>query len=149
MSQERIPTPRVVAFALMTGYLLAGPIYIQGLHGNTAALVPWNMFRSVGPACRVELRERKTPTEEQRLDRFRELGYWRDAELTSSRRAPNDVRVVLDEAQALAVARRLCAAKPRADIRVYLSCADDHGGWATVLQGERNACEATSSERSQ
>lgn len=139
----------MVAFALITGYLLAGPIYIQGLHGSTAALIGWTMFRNVGPACRVEFRERRSPTEEQRLDRFGELGYWRDAELTSSRRAPNDVRVVLDEAQALTVARRLCAAKPRADVRVYLSCADDHGGWTKVLQGERNACEATSSERSQ
>jgi hypothetical protein len=149
VSQERIPTARVVLFTLITGYLLAGPIYIQGLHGRSVALIPWNMFRSVGPACRAEFRERKSPAEEQRLDRFRELGYWRDAELTSSRRAPNDVRVILNESQALTVARRLCAARPRADVRVYLSCADDHGGWATVLQGERNACEATSSERSQ
>jgi hypothetical protein len=127
---------RALVFAGFTLWILAGPVYVQILHG-AQRLYAWRMFGSRGLGV-VEVRfERGLPDGTRApLERTTVLGY------PSRFAAPRDLRRIMGEDGLRRAVSELCAKLGAgADLRVHarLGVADGDG-WRVLDDGATNAC---------
>jgi hypothetical protein len=114
-------------------WMLLSPAYVQIFGGREDAVRAWRMFhrRGVGICSAVYYEQ------DRRIDRYALFGLERAS-------APDDFRRIVDEAQARAMALRICAKLAEAgaralDVRVTLRCGVMEG-LQTVLDREENLC---------
>jgi hypothetical protein len=127
---------RALVFVGFTLWILAGPVYVQLLHGKRPAYA-WRMFGSRGLGV-VEARfERALPDGTRApVERTALLGY------PSRFAAPRDVRRIMGEDGLRRAVSELCARLGAgADLRVHarLGIADGDG-WRVLDDGAANAC---------
>lgn len=131
----RILLPRAAVFTAVAGFIVAGPIWKQGLHRPSDVLFQWVMFTGFGlDVCDVRFVEVAEDGSRSRVDRYAVLGYDDPAA------APASVKKMKDLAAVKGVARRMCKKLPEGtDLRARVRCAA-RTGWKSVSQAEENLC---------
>jgi hypothetical protein len=127
---------RVVTMLALVAIIWGGPFYRQVLHGREPWLRPWVMFSGAGlTATELRMWQVLPDGSTRRVDRYELLAPRRDP-------PPHSLAHVADEAQAQAIARRVCKRlAPGADVRMRFRVATRRG-WRTRIHGDVNWCTA-------
>jgi len=129
---------RTAVFALLFGWMVAGPFYYQvlGQRGKLRRYIrPWIMFSLRGIGF-VEARffEHMPDGTLRELDRYALLGYRSRAD------APQGIRRIPNQERTYALAKKLCRKLgPRADVRVISNMATVRG-WRPQYRGTEKIC---------
>jgi hypothetical protein len=136
MATNAARAARTVAFTLCSAWIVAGPLALQvfGTRGPGARyLRSWEMFggRALG-VIEARFFERGPDGTLLPLDRFQLLGH------PDRHDAPESLRVILGEANARDIGRRLCKVLGRrADVRIVARRSTAAGWVPAILETER------------
>jgi hypothetical protein len=130
---------RAFSFLGMAAWLLLSPAYVQVFGGKENSVRAWRMYhrRGVGICAAIYY------DHDRRIDRYALFGLKRAS-------APDEFRRIVDEDEARAMGRQICAKLAEAhardlDVRVTLRCGVPEG-LQTRLDREDNLCDGAASQ---